>query len=198
MDICVKCDQLVKCRTQIVYPTQSFGSEILAIGEAPGVEEDTLGKGFVGISGKNLDGLFNRINIAKDSYNKANILRCRPPNNRKPTTKEIDSCLPYLLEFIITIKPKIILTVGSTAASIFCGKMPLSHIIKHQQQNYFRSNLYKESIHPLIQNTINITKYFISIPHTSPLAFNRSNKDGIKWKEVSFQQIQFLNDLIKE
>ena len=197
MNKCTKCEQLVKSRCQIVFPTKGSSNQILVVGEAPGKDEDFIGEGFVGVSGRNLNNLFAAINFSKDQYSKTNICRCRPPDNRKPTTKEIESCLPFLLEFIKEVNPKIILTVGYTAASIFCGKIPLYNIIKLQQENYFSSNSFSDFIHPLIKDAIFYATYFISIPHTSPLAFNRFCVNGKRWKDVAIEQMQLINDLLK-
>jgi uracil-DNA glycosylase family 4 len=81
---CNKCPQLVCNRTQIVLPSLNQIGGILVIGEAPGAEEDIAGVGFVGQAGKTLNKLFAHHGLTTNDFNKANIVRCRPPSNRKP------------------------------------------------------------------------------------------------------------------
>ncbi|WP_288262834.1 uracil-DNA glycosylase [uncultured Prochlorococcus sp.] len=91
-------------------------ADLLIIGEAPGAEEDLEGKPYVGKSGKLLNNLLREVGIdnKKDVYF-CNVIKCRPPNNRKPTTKEINIHKPWLLQQIKLVDPKYIVLTGSTA-----------------------------------------------------------------------------------
>jgi len=89
----------------------------MLIGEAPGAEEDKIGEPFVGRAGQLLTKILEAINIKRDDVFIANILKCRPPNNRTPNPEEINSCIPYLKKQIDLIKPKVILCLGLTAAN---------------------------------------------------------------------------------
>ena len=119
------CDDCSLCsrRTQIVMPTPCLPGGLLAIGEAPGAEEDIAGEGFVGRAGKTLDKLLGIYGIARSDYGRANLCRCRPVDdagkNRKPTAKEIEACLPKLAEFIGECRPGVILCVGWTPGQVF-------------------------------------------------------------------------------
>ena len=105
-------------------------ADLLIIGEAPGAQEDLEGKPYVGKSGKLLDKLLKEANI---NYNEnvyfCNVIKCRPPNNRKPTTSEINIHKPWLLKQIEIIDPKIIILTGSTAMkTILEIKEPISEL----------------------------------------------------------------------
>ncbi len=89
----------------------------MIIGEAPGADEDKQGKPFVGRAGKLLTDILKAINFDRDEVYIANILKCRPPNNRNPLPDEMDACTPYLYKQIELIKPKTILCLGLVAAS---------------------------------------------------------------------------------
>ena len=119
---CSHCQNLVSCRTQIVLATPCQTGGLLAIGEAPGADEDLKGIGFIGTAGKTLDRLLSVHGIGRDDYGRANICRCRPPENRKPTSSEISACLPFLADVIHTFKPRVIIAVGGTPTAVFCGK----------------------------------------------------------------------------
>ncbi len=114
---CTRCD-LYKTRTNAVFGSGNPDSKLMIIGEAPGADEDAQGKPFVGRSGQLLTKILlsEGIDREKGCYI-ANILKSRPPDNRKPNKEETQACLPYLYEQIGIIKPKVILLLGATAAS---------------------------------------------------------------------------------
>jgi uracil-DNA glycosylase len=109
---CTKC-VLSKTRTNVVVGKGNPQAKIMFIGEAPGANEDLQGKPFVGSAGKELDKLLHRIGLSIDDVYIANILKCRPPENRPPQIEEIKTCTPYLVEQICQIKPVIICTLGN-------------------------------------------------------------------------------------
>ena len=105
-------------------------ADLLIIGEAPGAKEDLEGKPYVGKSGKLLNQLLTKVGIdyEEDVYF-CNVIKCRPPNNRKPTTKEINIHKPWLLQQIKLVDPKFILLTGSTAMkAILEVKDPLRNL----------------------------------------------------------------------
>lgn len=112
---CYRCE-LGNNRTHAVIGRGNPEADILIIGEAPGQNEDEQGLPFVGKSGQLLEKILASVQLdpEKDIYI-ANIIKCRPPGNRKPTAKEIEACKPYLLEQIRLVNPKIILLTGATA-----------------------------------------------------------------------------------
>ena len=126
---CVSCS-LSKTRTNVVVGKGNEKANLVIIGEGPGEQEDKSGLPFVGRAGKMLDTALAAVNIdpLKDCYI-TNIVKCRPPNNRKPTASESDACMPWLNKQIELLSPKIIVLAGSTATESFLGvKEPISKI----------------------------------------------------------------------
>jgi DNA polymerase len=112
---CTKCD-LHKGRTQTVFGVGNINADWLIIGEAPGRDEDLQGEPFVGRAGKLLNAMLVAIGLQREQVYIANILKCRPPNNRDPRPEEVVCCEGYLKQQIAMIKPKIIMAVGRIAA----------------------------------------------------------------------------------
>lgn len=112
---CKRCE-LHRTRTQTVFGVGHPAAEWLIIGEAPGADEDRLGEPFVGRAGQLLTSMLRAIGLAREEVFIANILKCRPPNNRDPKPNEISCCGFYLRQQIELIQPKIILVVGRIAA----------------------------------------------------------------------------------
>ena len=113
--VCTLCE-LHRTRTQTVFGTGSPDAEWLVIGEAPGFEEDRKGEPFVGRAGQLLTKMLLAIGLTREQIFIANILKCRPPDNRDPHQQEIMSCRPYLRQQIDLIRPRIILAMGRIAA----------------------------------------------------------------------------------
>jgi len=112
---CKRCD-LHQDRTQTVFGIGDTDADWLIIGEAPGVEEDRKGEPFVGRAGKLLNAMLLAIGLEREQVFIANILKCRPPQNRDPRVEEVLACEPYLKKQIEWIRPKIILALGRVAA----------------------------------------------------------------------------------
>lgn len=126
---CTACKLRAGC-TQTVFGVGDGQAEWLFIGEGPGADEDAQGEPFVGQAGKLLDNMLLAINLrrGKNVYI-ANIVKCRPPNNRAPEADEIETCLPYLKRQIELIKPRLIVALGKTASTALLGKdAPLSSL----------------------------------------------------------------------
>ncbi|HRK60119.1 MAG TPA: uracil-DNA glycosylase, partial [Candidatus Kapabacteria bacterium] len=113
---CMQCP-LGKTRTKFVFGVGNPNADIMVIGEAPGADEDAKGEPFVGRAGQLLTKILQAINFEREEVFIANILKCRPPDNRTPIPSEVEQCEPYLLKQIELIKPKFILAVGLTAAN---------------------------------------------------------------------------------
>ncbi len=112
---CKSCG-LHETRTQTVFGTGSPKADIMFVGEAPGKEEDKQGKPFVGRAGQLLTKMINAINFSRDDVYIANVLKCRPPQNRDPKPEEVALCEDYLIRQIEAIKPKFICAMGLHAA----------------------------------------------------------------------------------
>jgi len=103
----------------IVVGKGNENADVLFVGEAPGRQEDEQGLPFVGASGKNLDSLLNKVGLSLDDVYVANILKCRPPENRDPLPDEIRAHTPWLLKQIEEIKPKVVCSLGNYATKFF-------------------------------------------------------------------------------
>lgn len=112
---CRKCS-LCETRTQTVFGTGNKNPDWLFIGEAPGEQEDLQGLPFVGVAGALLTEMLRAVNLSREQVFIANILKCRPPNNRDPHIGEMNECSSYLDRQIALLKPKIIVAVGRIAA----------------------------------------------------------------------------------
>jgi uracil-DNA glycosylase family 4 len=142
---CTKCE-LSKTRNNSVPGKGNFKSDVIFVGEAPGKNEDMKGEPFIGIAGKKLSIALENAGITRDDVYITNIVKCRPPKNRVPTTNERDTCQNYLKKEIEIIKPKIICILGNTAFnSLLDGK----EIIKFRGKIVRKNNqLYFLTIHP--------------------------------------------------
>jgi DNA polymerase len=114
---CTRC-RLHETRTQTVFGAGNEAADWMIIGEAPGAEEDRRGEPFVGRAGKLLDAMLRAVGQGREQVFIANILKCRPPNNRDPKPDESAQCRGYLERQIELVQPKIILAVGRIAAQL--------------------------------------------------------------------------------
>ena len=113
--VCVKCGELSRCRHSVAFGVGSPRAEIMFVGEAPGHDEDMQGIPFVGRAGELLTKIISAMGCKREDVYIANVLKCRPPQNRTPLPDEIANCLPYLLSQIELVQPKIIVALGATA-----------------------------------------------------------------------------------
>ena len=112
---CTACP-LAATRTNCVFGTGSPTAELMFVGEAPGEQEDLSGTPFVGRAGQLLDKFLAAVDISRENVYIANILKCRPPQNRDPLPAEEDACIGYLREQVRLIRPKIIVCLGRVSA----------------------------------------------------------------------------------
>jgi len=112
---CTKCSELSRCRHSVVFGVGSASAEIMFIGEAPGADEDAQGEPFVGRAGQLLTKMIEAMGYRRADVYIANIIKCRPPQNRTPEPDEVANCLPYVLSQIELIQPKVIVALGATA-----------------------------------------------------------------------------------
>jgi DNA polymerase len=112
---CSRC-VLRNSASQVVFGQGNPRAALMFIGEGPGAEEDKQGQAFVGAAGQLLDKILAAIDLSREEVYIANIVKCRPPENRTPNAKEAANCLPYLTQQIALIQPKIIVCLGSVAA----------------------------------------------------------------------------------
>jgi DNA polymerase len=120
INTCTKCS-LGRTRTKFVFGVGNPGASLMLVGEAPGADEDAQGEPFVGRAGQLLNKILEAIGFRREDVYICNILKCRPPENRKPLPEEAALCLPYLRAQVRLIKPKLILCLGLTAAENLLG-----------------------------------------------------------------------------
>ena len=159
---CTKCE-LSKTRNNSVAGKGNFKSDVIFVGEAPGKNEDLKGEPFIGIAGKKLSMALERAGITRDEVYITNIVKCRPPNNRVPTTNERETCKDYLKKEIEIIKPKIICILGNTAfGSLLDGKEITKYrgkIVRKDNQLYFltvhpAATIYNQKLIDVLKNGI--------------------------------------------
>ncbi len=118
---CVRCP-LSEGRTQVVVGAGNPDADVLFVGEAPGYHEDQQGVPFVGQAGKLLGRLLEGIGVSRDEVFIANVLKCRPPENRNPRPDEIAACEPHLFRQIQIIRPRVVCTLGNIATRLLSGR----------------------------------------------------------------------------
>lgn len=169
---CMKCP-LGAARTSFVFGSGNPNADIMVIGEAPGADEDAQGLPFVGRAGQLLTKILESIELQRDDVYICNILKCRPPNNRKPLVGETDSCEPYLWKQIELIKPKFILALGLTAAHTLLKSGETMTALRGTVHNY--------------QGIPTLVTY-----HPAALLRNP------EWKKLVWEDVKFLRSLYQE
>ena len=114
--VCRKCSQLAASRKNVVFGVGDVDSPLMFVGEAPGADEDEQGEPFVGKAGQLLTKIIEAIGLKREDVYIANVIKCRPPQNRNPEPDEVDTCEPFLFQQIDAIKPKVVVALGSFAA----------------------------------------------------------------------------------
>ncbi len=112
---CTRC-RLHKGRTNLVFGVGNVNADLMFVGEGPGADEDAQGEPFVGRAGQLLNNMISAMGLKREDVYIANVVKCRPPNNRTPEKDECDTCSPFLLRQIDVIKPKVIVALGAVAA----------------------------------------------------------------------------------
>ncbi len=132
---CHNC-QLGDTRKNFVFGTGNPDADLVVIGEAPGADEDEQGAPFVGRAGQLLTKILESVNFSRDEVFICNIIKCRPPANRRPLVPEVDACEPYLKKQIELIKPKFILALGLTAVDTLLKKKHAMASTRGQLMDY--------------------------------------------------------------
>ncbi|HET7435090.1 MAG TPA: uracil-DNA glycosylase [Thermoanaerobaculia bacterium] len=118
---CTLC-RLSATRKQVVFGTGNPNADLMFIGEAPGHDEDVKGEPFVGKAGQLLTDIIKAMRLTRDDVYIANVIKCRPPENRNPEPDELEACRPYILRQLELIRPKVIVTLGKFALQSLTGK----------------------------------------------------------------------------
>ena len=126
---CVRCKLCTLGRKQIVFGVGNPNADLMFVGEAPGRDEDIQGIPFVGRAGQKLTQIIEAIGLARDDVYIANVIKCRPPENRNPEPDEVEQCEPFLFRQVDTIRPKVIVALGTFAAkSLLKSNEPISRL----------------------------------------------------------------------
>lgn len=132
---CRQCG-LCATRTQVVFGTGNPNADLMFIGEAPGRDEDLAGFPFVGRAGKLLTDIIGAMKLRRDDVYIANVVKCRPPDNRNPEPEEIEACRPFLRRQIELVGPKVIVTLGKFAAQSLLGRQLAVSTVRGTWQQY--------------------------------------------------------------
>ncbi len=167
---------LSKTRKNVVFGEGDKNAELMFIGEGPGATEDETGRPFVGRAGQLLTKMIeNVLEISRESVYIANIVKCRPPNNRVPTEEEAQTCIPYLKKQIELVNPRILVALGSTSYRYLTGDTtPISKI---------RGEIVK------YQNRLLIPTYHPSFLLRNPSKKKEVYMDLLKIKRVLWQKL---------
>ena len=144
---CAKCSHLASSRTQTVFGVGNANAELMFVGEAPGADEDAQGEPFVGRAGQLLTKIIKAMGFAREDVYIANILKCRPDmprgsfGNRAPTPTEMQTCRPYLMEQIDTIKPKVLVALGATAVEGLLGTRATMRELRGRWDSFYGTPL---------------------------------------------------------
>ena len=126
---CTRCRLHKQGRTQIVFGVGNPSAELMFIGEAPGADEDERGEPFVGRAGQLLTNMIKAMGLSREEVYIANIIKCRPPNNRTPERDECETCSPFLMRQIEAVAPKAIVALGAVAAkTLLAINAPMSEL----------------------------------------------------------------------
>ena len=119
---CQRCKLAKLGRSQVVFGVGNPNASIMFVGEAPGFHEDKQGEPFVGAAGKLLTDLLQSAGLSRAEVYIANVIKCRPPNNRDPEQDEVETCKPFLMQQIEMIQPKLVCTLGNWATQTILEK----------------------------------------------------------------------------
>ena len=140
------CPDLAKTAKQLVFGDGNINADIVFIGEAPGKNEDEQGIPFVGAAGKFLNEMLGLIDLKREDIYITNIVKYRPPNNRDPEPSEKEAFLPFLMQQLEVIKPKLIVTLGRHSMDVLLPGLKISQV--HGQPKRFKGQVYLPLFHP--------------------------------------------------
>jgi uracil-DNA glycosylase len=144
---CTRCRLHKQGRKQIVFGVGNPNADLMFIGEAPGADEDEQGEPFVGRAGQLLNNMIKAMGLRREEVYIANIIKCRPPNNRTPERDECETCSPFLMQQIKVIEPRAIVALGAVAAkTLLAVNAPMSELRGHWYD--FRGTKLAVTYHP--------------------------------------------------
>lgn len=144
---CTRCKLCTLGRSQIVFGVGNPKARLMFVGEAPGEDEDKKGEPFVGRAGQLLTKIIEAIGLTREQVYIANVIKCRPPNNRNPEPDEVTSCEPFLFRQIEVIQPRVIVPLGKFAAQSLLKTMDPITKLRGRQFDY-RGRILLPTFHP--------------------------------------------------
>ena len=187
---CEKCE-IARSRVKVVPGEGAEDAEIMFIGEAPGFHEDQQGRPFVGPAGKFLDELLASINLNRKQVYIANVIKCRPPENRDPLPQEILNCRQWLNRQIEIIHPKVVVTLGRYSMAMFFPQKSISKI--HGTAEKHDGVLYVAMYHPAAALHQGNLKDVIKADMLKIPGFIAQNKGMVEEKKESAPIVKQLN-----
>ncbi|MGE0406147.1 MAG: uracil-DNA glycosylase [Candidatus Korobacteraceae bacterium] len=139
---CTRCKLHGLGRKQIVFGVGNPNAELMFVGEGPGADEDQQGEPFVGRAGQLLNKMIAAMGLKREEVYIANVVKCRPPGNRTPERDEVETCSPFLMRQIDTIRPKAIVALGAVAAKCLLGISSTMSEMRGQNYDFRGSNLF--------------------------------------------------------
>ena len=125
---CQRC-KLGATRKNLVFGAGNPAARLVFVGEGPGADEDAQGEPFVGDAGKILNRIIAAMELKREDVYICNVVKCRPPQNRQPESDEVTSCMPFLLRQLASVRPEVIVALGTTAAqALLQTKVPISKL----------------------------------------------------------------------
>ena len=144
---CTRCKLHTLGRRQVVFGVGNPNAELMFVGEGPGADEDIQGEPFVGRAGQLLTKIIEAMGMTRADVYIANVIKCRPPQNRNPEPDEVEQCEPFLFRQIATIKPKVIVALGKFAAqSLLKTTEPITRLRGREYK--YRDAILMPTYHP--------------------------------------------------
>lgn len=145
--VCTDC-RLSETRTQVVFGVGSPQARVMMVGEAPGRNEDLQGEPFVGAAGHLLNRLLEEVGMRREDVYIANVLKCRPPNNRDPRPDEITACKGYLRRQLDLVDPQVVMTLGNFATQLLLRTTTGISRMRGRSYKWWRDKLVIPTFHP--------------------------------------------------
>ncbi len=145
--VCTDC-RLSRSRTKVVFGVGRPDAQVMMVGEAPGKNEDLQGEPFVGAAGNLLNGLLAEVGMRRQDVYIANVLKCRPPNNRDPRPDEISACKGYLRRQLDLVDPEVVMTLGNFATQLLLRTTTGISRMRGRSYKWWRDKIVIPTFHP--------------------------------------------------
>lgn len=173
---CTRCVLHKQGRKQIVFGVGTPKADLMFIGEAPGADEDEQGEPFVGRAGQLLTNMIKAMGLSREQVYIANIIKCRPPNNRTPERDECETCSPFLMRQIAAIKPKVIVALGAVAAKTL--------LAMNSSMSQLRGHWYDFRPSGVRSNDPNWTSAKLAVTYHPAFLLRDPRQKGEAWKDL--------------